>query len=50
MERKPENSGVLSTAVEGPFRSMIDMTYQQKGSDMFGKFHCGAVLLRTNIC
>ncbi|XP_021940255.1 vacuolar protein sorting-associated protein 13 isoform X3 [Zootermopsis nevadensis] len=35
MERKPENSGVLGTAVEGPFRSMIDMTYQQKGSEMF---------------
>jgi hypothetical protein len=38
MERKPENSGVSGTAIEGPFRSMIDMKYQRKGSEMFGEF------------
>jgi len=33
MQRNPENTG---TAVEAPARSMVDMTYQQKGSEMFG--------------
>jgi hypothetical protein len=50
MERKPENCGVSGTAVEGPFRSMIDMTYQQKGSEMFGKFCCVLSYWETNIC
>lgn len=35
MQRNPENTGTSSTAVEAPARSMIDMTYQQKGSEMF---------------
>jgi hypothetical protein len=42
MERKPENPGISNNAVEVPFRSMIDMTYKQKGSEMFGKFLCTA--------
>ena len=32
MQRNPENTVTSSTAV----RSMIDMTYRQKGSEMFG--------------
>lgn len=50
MERKPENSVVLGTAAEGPFRSMIDITYQQKGSEMFGKFCYVMCYWETNIC
>ncbi|KAJ4449971.1 hypothetical protein ANN_01378 [Periplaneta americana] len=35
MERKSEAPSNASPAVEAPFRSMIDLTYQQKGSEMF---------------
>lgn len=38
MERKPENPGASGSGAEAPFRSMIDLTYQQKGSEMFGKY------------
>jgi hypothetical protein len=40
MQRNPENTGTSSTAVEAPARSMIDMTYQQKGSEIFGGYCC----------
>jgi vacuolar protein sorting-associated protein 13A/C len=40
MERKPEKHGASGNVSETPFRSMIDLTYQQKGSEMFGRYCC----------
>jgi vacuolar protein sorting-associated protein 13A/C len=37
MQRNPEHTGTSSTTVDAPARSMIDMIYQQKGSEMFGE-------------
>jgi len=36
MHRNPDNTVTSTSAVEAPARSMIDVTYRQKGSEMFG--------------